>query len=242
MSVFTKQFDDPETAFVAARRSALLRQQGLTTPTAEAEGPRVRFARIDGLSGLRLAQVTPESWLLPLAHLHACALPGLAPIDPLRRIRPRGGLLTEPGLRDVFARLARVAPAGGSLLHGDFHLGQVIGDRQGEYWMIDLDDLCIGPPEADLGNLIANLATQQLLPGSFASRLHDWRDRVLMAWTRLAPPADPERVDHFAALALLRRHLKLRAQGRPDFEAEILRWITPVACRISPSGSAAYPE
>jgi aminoglycoside phosphotransferase (APT) family kinase protein len=168
-------------------------------------------------------------------------LDGVSPFDPLRRIRPRLDLLTDVTLQTTLGRLARAVPTGGALIHGDFHLGQVICDAEGGGWLVDLDDLEIGPVEADLGNLIANLATQPTLTGPFAARLQHWRHSILEAARHLGQNSDPGRVDHFTALALIRRHLKLREQARRDFEADIAAWVTPVACQTSPSGNAAYP-
>lgn len=242
MSAFLKAFDSEAAAREAERRSTALRRQAVRSPLAEVTGATVRFQRIEGLSGLPLVQGPPVRWLAPLAALHACRLDGIALFDPLRRIRPRLELLGHPGLRRALHGLAAPAPRGSALLHGDFHLGQVICDEQGVAWLIDLDDLAIGPAEADLGNLIANLATQAALPGPFAARLAHWRRSILGAWSRLGQRPRAPLVDHFTALALIRRHLKLREAGQPDFEAEIAAWVTRAACRTSPSGSAAYRD
>ncbi|MFZ7092219.1 phosphotransferase family protein [Primorskyibacter sp. 2E233] len=242
MSSFIKTFADAAQATEAARRSMDLRQQSVITPPAYANGQTVVFAGIAGCSGLPLTQRPIDDWLAPLIPLHTSVLDGLSPFDPMLRISPRLDLLTNPSLRAALHRLAQASPRGGSVIHGDFHLGQVIAAQDGVAWLIDLDDLAIGPVEADIGNLIANLATQDDLPGPFAVRLEHWRQAVQGEWFRLDQTANPTWVEHFAALALIRRHLKLREQARRDFEADIAAWITPDACRTSPFGNAAYPD
>lgn len=242
MSSCIKTFADAAQATEAARRSMALRQQEVMTPRAYANGQTVVFERIAGCSGLPLTQRPIYDWLTSLIPLHTSVLDGLPPFDPMLRISPRLDLLTNPSLRAALYRLAQASPRGGSVIHGDFHLGQVIAGPDSVAWLIDLDDLAIGPVEADIGNLIANLATQDHLPGPFAVRLEHWRQAVQGAWFRLDQAANPTWVEHFAALALIRRHLKLREQARRDFEADIAAWITPVACRTSPSGNAAYPD
>lgn len=240
MSPFAKTFADARTATEAVRRSVALRQQAVRTPRAAAKGATVTFDRIAGSSGLPLVGRPIERWLAPLASLHVCALDRLPQFDPLRRIIPRIDLLTDSALRTALGRLAQTGPTGTALIHGDFHLGQVICDTHDQAWLIDLDDLAIGPAEADIGNLIANLATQDHLPGPFSVRIKNWRKDVLGMWARMGQTANSAKVDHFTALALIRRHLKLREHARRDFEAEIAAWITPVAYRTSPSDSAAY--
>jgi thiamine kinase-like enzyme len=238
--MFEKAFADAAVAEEAARRSTRLRAQGLDTPAAKARGEHVEFDRIDGHAGLSLLRVAPARWLRPLARLHKCALNEIGAMDAFRRIHPRLHLLTSSALREAVVRLGTSPPRRTVLLHGDFHLGQVIEDGSGGMWLIDLDDLCLGPPEADLGNLIANLATQARLSGDLGSNVTAWRACILETWARLSAPLHARTLDHYIAVALIRRHLKLREAGRADFEAEIAAWIIPVAGRISPCGSAGY--
>ncbi|WP_221931627.1 phosphotransferase [Palleronia caenipelagi] len=176
-----------------------------------------------------------------MSALHRCTLPGLCRLDPQLRIRPRLHHLTSQDIAEALHALGRLPTKGNALLHGDMHLGQMIDASDGTVWLIDLDDLCLGPAEADLGNLIANLATQAQLGDSFAKRLAFWRREVEAAWAKLVEPVCPDILERYIALALIRRHLKFREAGRPDYEAEIVAWINPVAARISPSGSAGYP-
>lgn len=240
MMRFFKVFPSEGASVEAARRSSILRGAGVATPAARPVGRTVEFDRIEGTSGLPLLNAASEDWLRPLAALHRCRIDGITPCDPIRRIFPRLDLLTNPQLGDALDRLAPDTPQGQTLLHGDFHMGQLIKGADGKVWVVDLDDLCLGPPEADLGNLIANLATQPGLPADFPARLAHWRQRILDAWTVICAPPCMATLEHHLVLALIRRHLKLREAGRPDFETEIASWVTRAACQISPSGSAAY--
>lgn len=243
MSGFLKSFPAADDAREAARRANDLAALGVATPTARLSGGRdVSFRRIDGVSGLRLAQRPPEEWLRPLTGLHRARLAGAAAYDPILRIRPRVHLISHSGVGAALERLGGGAPLGGALLHGDFHLGQLVRSVDGAVWIIDLDDLATGPPDADIGNLIANLATQPELGGTFEDRLTRWRATIISCWRVVGGEPELPALDRFIALALIRRHLKLREAGREDFETEIARVVTSAADRISPSGSGACPD
>jgi aminoglycoside phosphotransferase (APT) family kinase protein len=92
-------------------------------------------------------------------------------------------------------------------VHGDLHPGQFIRDRRGQVWLIDLDDLALGPPEVDFGNLAACLATRR--PGP----LHEMARHAIAGVVAETPSANPALVAHFCEIALLRRALKLRERG-----------------------------
>ena len=90
---------------------------------------------------------------------------------------------------------------------------KVIVDRVGQAWLLDLDDIAAGPPEADIGNLIAHLATRpDTRLASPAAGLSHWQRRVIAT---LPPGArlDPARLAAYRELALARRLLKGRARG-----------------------------
>lgn len=220
MPGFLKRYGHAGLAAEALRRAVVLRRQGVPTPAAT-PGPEVEtlvFDRIEGRSGLALLDGAPELALLPVVRgLHGASVPGLPPHDPLRRIRPRLELTDVAILREIAH--GRV-PSGRAVLHGDLHLGQFIKDPAGAVWLVDLDDMALGPPEADLANFAAHLATTDPGPG-----VAEWVARVCHGWSTCGAPLDREVFARFLGFALLRRHLKLRAAGRPDFEAEILAYL-----------------
>lgn len=179
----------------------------------------VMFDRIEGRTGPDLAGQGEDlaAVLATLAALHDAAVADLPAFDPLLRIRPRLALTEVPALRAI---AEEAVPQGNATLHGDLHVGQAIRDASGMVWIIDLDDLAIGPPEADLANFAAHLATSQP-----SGAIKDWAERVRRMWTGQGCDLDGSVFDRFLRFALLRRHLKLRAAGRPDFEAEIVAYL-----------------
>lgn len=183
--------------------------------------------------------------LEPLARLHDAAPESLAlqPLDPWRKIKPRlAALKTRRGLDGSFLRqvessvelcaraLRILAPGGAShdrVVHGDFHLGQIlVEDAWQRVWLLDLDDLALGPPESDLGNFAAHLATSPRLSGADSLLGFDaYLARVRTAYESVsARSADARRLWAYGAVALLRRALK-GWEGGQDLEgvAAILR-------------------
>jgi hypothetical protein len=219
VSRFLKTYRDGATAAEALRRSSILRRAGVTTPDALAclDDPRqISFERIEGETGLTLLVSDLRDLLEPVARLHASPVAGLVRFDPFRRIRPRQALLRNETARAI---LAETVPDGTATLHGDLHAGQFIRDAGGTVWIVDLDDLALGPPEADLANFAAHAATS--LQGGVAL----WADRVRAAWRDIGRACDDDIFRRFLRIALVRRHLKLREAGRPDHEAMILAYL-----------------
>ncbi len=238
MTGFAKHHDSPARAAEALRRSRVLRAQGVATPEAwrGAAPGAVIFARIEGGSGPGIVTLPLADLLAPLLALQRAVVPGLPAYDPALRIRPR----LEGAVPPAIARaLDRPVPTGAATLHGDFHLGQLVASPGGEVWIVDLDDMALGPAEADLANFVAHLATSAWAGPSFRGRLDHWRAAVPAAWRALGGACDAARFARLLRLALIRRHLKLRGAGRPDFAAEVLGVLSAVAPRTSPSGSAA---
>jgi aminoglycoside phosphotransferase (APT) family kinase protein len=108
------------------------------------------------------------------------------------------------------------------LVHGDCHLGQFVFPAGGsDPWIVDLDDLAIGPPEHDAGNLIAHLTT--CVPRRIgADSLLPARSWILEAAEgAVGAPLSPQVVDDHIAVALVRRALKLRERD-PDVDARTI--------------------
>lgn len=204
-----KVYPSPDAAKTALDRASALRGAGLHTPAASPLAPAtLAFTRLTGRSGAALLADLP-TLLAPLAALHRTPLPGLAPHDPFRRITPRLSL-APPALQARIAALAtRPMPTSTATLHGDFHPGQVIATEDGTPWLIDLDDMAFGPPEADLGNLLAWLLTSPTARDRAPAG--GWRRALLNAWT--GHELHPTTLSVQTEIALIRRALKLFAQG-----------------------------
>ncbi|MFK7941473.1 MAG: phosphotransferase family protein [Paracoccaceae bacterium] len=219
MSGFLKRYADAVHAAEALRRTKLLRAQSVQTPAAKpGQTPcELDFDRVAGRTGRDLIGQDLKPLLQSVAELHRASVPDLAPFDPLVRIRPRLALTRVSVLREI---VNGPVPAGNSVLHGDLHVGQFIVAPEGAVWLVDLDDMAVGPPEADLANVTAHLATTEPGPG-----IEAWSRRVCDPWTALGHTADRPVFARYLHLALLRRHLKLRETGRPDCEALILAYL-----------------
>ena len=219
MPAFLKRYCDADRAAEAYRRTLALRQQGLPTPAAK-PGPEkatLLFERIEGPTGRALIGASLSPVLEVVMRLHMATVSDLPSYDPLLRIRPRLAPTDDPLFR---AMAEGPVPQGRALLHGDLHLGQFILDPSGKVWLLDLDDLALGPPEADLANFAAHLATTEPAPG-----IAGWVEQVCGEWTSLGGRVDAAAFTRFLHLALVRRHLKLREARRPDFGPEIHAYL-----------------
>jgi hypothetical protein len=216
---FVKSHAGAAAAAEALRRATALSAAGVHTPAARPgrNGREIVFDRIDGPAGRGLLDAGLTALLQPLTALHRARIEGLAPYDPFLRIRPRLPLATLVPAADI---LSETVPRGSATLHGDLHVGQFLRDGAGKVWIVDLDDLALGPPEADLANFAAHLATSTE-GGGIARRADEVRD----AWRRLGLGFRADVFVRYLRVALVRRHLKLRAAGRPDHEAEVLRYL-----------------
>lgn len=219
MSGFVKLHTDAASAAEASRRSAALRAHGVPTPAARSgQSPRgLCFDLVDGETGRALAEGDLAPLLSVVAQMHRTRVTGLSEYDPFRRVRRRLSLATRLPVADI---LAEPVPTGRATLHGDLHVGQFIRSPAGEVWIVDLDDMARGPSEADLANFAAHLATTLTDQG-----IARCSERVLTAWARLGLALEGTVFKRFLRFALLRRHLKLREAGRPDFESEILAYL-----------------
>ena len=219
MPGFLKRYADAELAREALRRTRALRRNSVQTP-AVGPGPDAMtlvFDRIAGQTGRALIGLPVAPLLRELSRVHAATVPDLPAYDPLLRIRSRLNLTDKPLLRDIAD--GRV-PTGRAVLHGDLHVGQFIVEPSGAVWLVDLDDMAVGPPEADIANFAAHLATTVPSRGIAACA-----GEVCRVWTGLGGVVDPGVFTRLLHLSLLRRHLKLREAGRPDFETEILAYL-----------------
>jgi hypothetical protein len=141
-----------------------------------------------------------------------------------------GSGLDEPERRSVDAlvndlpvRLAAIAECGvpDTLVHGDFHPGNVAGRPDG-YVILDWGDSFVGHP------LVDELAFVERLPPSTASEVRRW---FVSAWERIVPGSDPARaadlLDPVVALLAAVMYAGFCAGVEPDeriyHEADVLR-------------------
>jgi hypothetical protein len=206
---FDKDYPSVAAANTALQRSLAARLAGVPTPAVLGRsGPaQLSFARITAAASPSLTGI-----LAALQKLNRMPPYGLTRFDPFLRIRPRLANAPPHLLALVTALLAQDQALGWpaeTVVHGDVHPGQTLQDASGNVWLLDLDDLALAPPEADLGNLAAWLATQT------KGTLEDNARTALATVLALAPQADPSLTAHFQQIALIRRALKLAERGQP---------------------------
>jgi hypothetical protein len=206
-SAFCKRYATAQAAEVARARSVAASKAGVPTPAVR-QSDDAHVVCFDYIQPDKPASL--EAMLSTRTQLHRMPTAGLARFDPFLRIRPR--LEAAPStIRALVAGLATKDATLGwpakAVVHGDFHPGQVIRDQAGKVWLIDLDDLALGPVEVDLGNLVAWMATQT--PGRLDGLTADALAEVLS----VAEGADATLTAHFVSIALVRRALKLQRKG-----------------------------
>jgi len=176
-----------------------------------------------------------------LARLHATHLATVArrfdPGDDLEVVRPwvafTAGVFPDLGadLARALARLEAARPSGERplvLVHRDFYDKQVLvgAPRVG---LLDLDTLCHGDAEIDVGNFCAHLVLRGLQWHDGPEALADHEAAFVDAYRKRRPDLDRVRLDWYRASALLR--LACLYALRP-------RWVALAPRLIQESGRA----
>ena len=243
--------DEPASA-VADRSTQLFAQGVPTLPgTLDGGGRHVSFARLEGRTARAIwserrtidpVETLTRPVICALAALSSADATGLGlqPLDPLRRIRPRLRRGGKPAIAlgrrrsdEIAAFVAPLAAAcaghtGGRdarVVHGDFHLGQLIWPvgRDG-YVIVDHDDLALGQPESDIGNLIAHIVTSpDLHDGPIAVGFYRLLQVIAGTYAEFfGTTPELAAVCQHGAIALVRRALKWLDNGGPTDVAEVM--------------------
>ncbi|GAA4393569.1 aminoglycoside phosphotransferase family protein [Actinomadura verrucosospora] len=187
-----------------------------------------------------------------LAALHAVPVPADAPPwgRPTRVARLVSRLQDGPAA-DAVRRAFTTLPAwirgeekepeerARRLIHGDWHLGQMVRAADGRWRLIDIEDLGAGDPAWDLARPAALYSGGVLPP-------RDW-ERFLGAYRETGGPAVPAQGDPWTALDVPARSLAIQiaatcviSAGREDRPLDGAEQAMVDACvRISAAGDAA---
>lgn len=175
----------------------------------------------------------------PVVRLHRASAAGLdlALAQPLKKVWSRldAAATTQVDVDDDFmakatalahkfeARLEADMPPrqfSAGLVHGDLHAGQFVFDEGGNAWLLDLDDVAIGPPELDIANIAAHAVTSlDIFYGQVELGFIYLTSHLAAHYERAGGDAlDPDVIRVFGASCLLRRAMKLRGdrRSRPD--------------------------
>lgn len=115
-------------------------------------------------------------------------------LDALARWRPSPAVLAE-------ARELAAAWPCSTVVHRDLYEDQVLVDGEGGVGLIDLDDAALGPPELDLGNLLAHT---DLLGRRERRSLAGAVEAVRAGYEATGPALDEDRLDRCRRLTELR--------------------------------------
>lgn len=213
--VIVKLYSTPRAGSVAARLSSLADGPAEpAVPRVLAVGSNERFVVLSEVSGQTLgasllagAHDAPARAGQALGRWHrawaSAPPPALRPHSVERELEILEARLT--GLPPDLAKRIRLATpvairwAPVTVVHRDLYEEQIlIGKRVG---LIDLDDVALGPPELDLGNLLAHLELLELRSGR---RLTDERRDLLRSYRAVGLPIDAGRLAYCRRLSLLR--------------------------------------
>jgi Ser/Thr protein kinase RdoA (MazF antagonist) len=179
------------------------------------------------------------------ADLHAASLESPLPavgwredLEELAGYRPLFAALA-PGLAPEFdrdlAELERVAttcpPAAERLGHGALRTDQLLADRSGRLYMLDLDGLCRADPARDLANLLGYLRWRGIRRPEDAAWTDPAAPHVLEGYAAVADPPDPVRLELFQRATLLRiAGRRLRSLAVSEW-----RWLPELLCSARPA-------
>ncbi|WUI02030.1 aminoglycoside phosphotransferase family protein [Spirillospora sp. NBC_00431] len=160
-----------------------------------------------------------------LAELHSAAVPADTPswgrpTRVARRVSELGHGPAEDEVRRAFATLPAWIRGEGEkppemaecLIHGDWHLGQMVRAQDGQWRLIDIEDLGRGDPAWDLARPAALYSAGVLPPD-------EWR-RFLGAYTAAGGPAVPANGDPWTALDVPARSLAIQIAATCVISAE----------------------
>lgn len=229
-----KRYSDRLAAEAVRDRIRVLTDGGVRTPACQVSrsGRALIYPLIRGRAGMA-AVATFETGVLrqimaQTAALHGATIPkNTHRFDPLGKIVSRLDCTAECAyqriINDALEDIDR-ARRQYRLIHGDLHAGQFIIDGGGYVWLLDLDDVAVGDPEADLGNFAAHLATRpETSLQSPLDAMRHWQTEVLNAYAKTGKTANGFLTDAYGRIALVRRALKKAERGDRNIDLLLRR-------------------
>jgi hypothetical protein len=169
---------------------------------------------VDGAPWEQAARLLARLHKVPPLAISATLPPAGGPARLARALAALDQLPATPSTRDVGAAAVTLPasvwhPVGGCLVHGDWHLGQLVrppGDCRLGWQLIDIDDLGIGDPTWDLARPAAFFAAGLVSAGQ-------WQ-RFLTAYRVAGGPAIPAEGDPWTVLDVPARALLVQVAAR----------------------------
>lgn len=178
-----------------------------------------------GKAGPGKSHILSAMKLLSSLHQSDVRSAGLCEFDPFRLsdkrlIEPWFCVLTsklQTNAQTLRKKLGETHPPKSclSIIHGDFHAGQLIQEAVSrKWWMIDLDDVALGHKEADIANFCVNIATRKdCSVEAIDTKVNELR---VMCHNAYEAGINVGLFEYYAACALLRRALKFAARTETD--------------------------
>ncbi|TMB13003.1 MAG: hypothetical protein E6J71_23405 [Deltaproteobacteria bacterium] len=227
-AVYGKVFPDGAGGAIALAQEAVTRHAAETPfamPRVRAYLPQLNLLLTDPVEGeplLDLLRTAPTGELMArvataLAAFHALPRDTIerrfGPADDLAVVRSWVGLigalfprLASP-LESALAALERHVPPDGTatpaLVHRDFYDKQVLVGPS-RIGLLDLDTVCQGDGEIDVGNFSAHLVLRAVQGGAGAETAEPLAEALVAAYRAERPTADPHRIGWYRGAALLR--------------------------------------
>jgi hypothetical protein len=191
-----------------------------------------------------------ERWLRRIGRAVACLHtasvtpppPAVRWLDDLEELAGYGSLFAalapwlEPEVDRSMAELAAAAatgPAGGERLgHGALRTDQLLTDRSGQLYLLDLDGVCRSDPARDLANLLGYLRWRGIRRPDDAPWTEAAGSHVLEGYAAVADPPDRTWLELFQAVTMVRiAGRRLRSLAVSEW-----RWLPELLRRSRPAG------
>ncbi|THJ24550.1 MAG: hypothetical protein CAF45_005090 [Nitrospira sp. CG24E] len=179
---------------------------------------------------------------MPLSHIRSVTLPDLVAklksvTAMLIRRRPSCQPVLVPLVNRLIAQAETIPLHPTATLHGDLHLKNLFL-TQNKVALIDLDNICEGPPCQDIGSFVAGLFTRALAKGTSPSQVASCAQTFIHQYSQLVPwQTDEPVVAWFTAVALVTERSSRCVTRLKEGRLAMVNSLIDLADRISKTRS-----